>query len=162
MAVVGYPIGGETISVTTGVVSRIEVTSYSHGATELLGIQIDAAINPGNSGAQSSQAAKGTPVLYAESACIYTLIGVCTFISRVTLVVASYSGGLPPLARRQLEGLCRGTLLQRDRPVRGHCFSVPGPWRGRWHRLCHSHASHQPLPHRLQVRPSFGTRQLHA
>ena len=48
---VGYPIGGETISVTTGVVSRIEVTSYSHGATELLGIQIDAAINPGNSGA---------------------------------------------------------------------------------------------------------------
>ena len=36
---------------TTGVVSRIEVTSYSHGATELLGIQIDAAINPGNSGA---------------------------------------------------------------------------------------------------------------
>ena len=51
VAVVGYPIGGETISVTTGVVSRIEVTSYSHGATELLGIQIDAAINPGNSGA---------------------------------------------------------------------------------------------------------------
>ena len=50
VAVVGYPIGGETISVTTGVVSRIEVTSYSHGATELLGIQIDAAINPGNSG----------------------------------------------------------------------------------------------------------------
>ena len=52
VAVVGYPIGGETISVTTGVVSRIEVTSYSHGATELLGIQIDAAINPGNSGAK--------------------------------------------------------------------------------------------------------------
>lgn len=39
---------------TTGVVSRIEVTSYSHGATELLGIQIDAAINPGNSGAKHS------------------------------------------------------------------------------------------------------------
>ncbi len=57
VAVVGYPIGGETISVTTGVVSRIEVTSYSHGATELLGIQIDAAINPGNSGASLSQAA---------------------------------------------------------------------------------------------------------
>ena len=48
--VVGYPIGGDTISVTSGVVSRIEVTSYSHGATELLGVQIDAAINSGNSG----------------------------------------------------------------------------------------------------------------
>lgn len=48
---VGYPIGGDTISVTSGVVSRIEVTSYVHGSTELLGIQIDAAINSGNSGA---------------------------------------------------------------------------------------------------------------
>lgn len=48
--VVGYPLGGDTISVTSGVVSRIEVTTYSHGATELLGVQIDAAINSGNSG----------------------------------------------------------------------------------------------------------------
>ncbi|KAF5836411.1 trypsin-like cysteine/serine peptidase domain-containing protein [Dunaliella salina] len=48
--VVGYPIGGDTMSVTSGVVSRIEVTSYVHGSTELLGIQIDAAINSGNSG----------------------------------------------------------------------------------------------------------------
>lgn len=33
-----------------GVVSRIEVTSYAHSSTELLGVQIDAAINSGNSG----------------------------------------------------------------------------------------------------------------
>jgi S1-C subfamily serine protease len=51
VAVVGYPIGGDTISVTSGVVSRIEVTAYVHASTELLGIQIDAAINSGNSGA---------------------------------------------------------------------------------------------------------------
>lgn len=38
------------MSVTSGVVSRIEVTSYVHGAAELLAIQIDAAINSGNSG----------------------------------------------------------------------------------------------------------------
>eukprot|EP00775_Hariotina_reticulata_P011314 gene11314-11464_t len=50
VAVVGYPIGGDTISVTVGVVSRIEVTEYSHGALDLLGVQIDAAINGGNSG----------------------------------------------------------------------------------------------------------------
>ncbi|KAJ9543112.1 hypothetical protein OSB04_022819 [Centaurea solstitialis] len=50
VTVVGYPLGGDTISVTKGVVSRIEVTSYAHGSAELLGIQIDAAINPGNSG----------------------------------------------------------------------------------------------------------------
>ncbi|CAM8980589.1 unnamed protein product [Rhodiola kirilowii] len=50
VTVVGYPIGGDTISVTSGVVSRIEVLSYVHGSTELLGLQIDAAINSGNSG----------------------------------------------------------------------------------------------------------------
>ncbi|CAK8572866.1 unnamed protein product [Lathyrus sativus] len=50
VTVVGYPLGGDTISVTKGVVSRVEVTSYAHGLSELLGIQIDAAINPGNSG----------------------------------------------------------------------------------------------------------------
>ncbi|XP_023004491.1 protease Do-like 2, chloroplastic [Cucurbita maxima] len=50
VTVVGYPLGGDTISVTRGVVSRIEVTSYAHGSSDLLGIQIDAAINPGNSG----------------------------------------------------------------------------------------------------------------
>ncbi|KAH9329282.1 hypothetical protein KI387_001390, partial [Taxus chinensis] len=50
VTVVGYPLGGDTISVTKGVVSRIEVTSYVHGSADLLGIQIDAAINPGNSG----------------------------------------------------------------------------------------------------------------
>ena len=33
------------MSVTSGVVSRIEVTSYTHGATALLGMQIDAGEN---------------------------------------------------------------------------------------------------------------------
>ncbi|MCA9123423.1 MAG: trypsin-like peptidase domain-containing protein [Planctomycetaceae bacterium] len=47
--VIGYPTGGSTISVTEGVVSRIEHRSYSYGA-EGLRIQVDAAINPGNSG----------------------------------------------------------------------------------------------------------------
>ena len=61
VVVVGYPIGGDTISVTSGVVSRIEVTSYSHGGSELLGIQIDAAINSGNSGG---------PVFDADGACV--------------------------------------------------------------------------------------------
>ncbi|KAL3618025.1 Protease Do-like 9 [Castilleja foliolosa] len=50
VTVVGYPIGGDTISVTSGVVSRIEILSYVYGSIELLGLQIDAAINSGNSG----------------------------------------------------------------------------------------------------------------
>ena len=42
--------GGDNISVTKGVVSRVEPTQYVHGASQLMAIQIDAAINPGNSG----------------------------------------------------------------------------------------------------------------
>jgi len=50
VAVVGYPEGGEGVSITQGVVSRIEIQRYVHSGTSLLAIQIDAAINPGNSG----------------------------------------------------------------------------------------------------------------
>ena len=47
----GYPAGGEQISYTRGVVSRIEMQPYSHiGNRSFLGVQTDAAINPGNSG----------------------------------------------------------------------------------------------------------------
>jgi S1-C subfamily serine protease len=48
---VGYPIGGDRISVTRGVVSRIDFRPYSHTEVDShLAIQVDAAINPGNSG----------------------------------------------------------------------------------------------------------------
>eukprot|EP01119_Soliformovum_irregulare_P010447 TRINITY_DN2570_c0_g1_i2.p1 TRINITY_DN2570_c0_g1~~TRINITY_DN2570_c0_g1_i2.p1 ORF type:complete len:524 (+),score=154.43 TRINITY_DN2570_c0_g1_i2:96-1667(+) len=50
VTVVGYPTGGDNISVTTGVVSRVDITTYAHSSTKLLAIQIDAAINSGNSG----------------------------------------------------------------------------------------------------------------
>ncbi len=47
----GFPAGGQQISYTRGVVSRIEVESYAHpGNRAYLAVQTDAAINPGNSG----------------------------------------------------------------------------------------------------------------
>lgn len=45
----GYPTGGTSLSITKGIVSRIEFVNYSFD-TAGLRIQIDAAINPGNSG----------------------------------------------------------------------------------------------------------------
>jgi S1-C subfamily serine protease len=50
VSVVGYPVGGEEISITEGVVSRIEVQRYSHSQRRLLAVTVDAAINRGNSG----------------------------------------------------------------------------------------------------------------
>jgi len=47
--VYGYPTGGNNLSITKGIVSRIEFAPYNN-FTDGLRIQIDAAINPGNSG----------------------------------------------------------------------------------------------------------------
>ena len=47
--VYGYPTGGTELSVTQGIVSRIEFTDYYYQATGLR-IQVDAALNFGNSG----------------------------------------------------------------------------------------------------------------
>ena len=46
----GFPIGGDGLSLTQGIISRIEVRSYAHSDKNLLTAQIDASINPGNSG----------------------------------------------------------------------------------------------------------------
>ena len=45
----GYPQGGSSLSITKGIVSRIEFVPYNEG-TSGLRVQVDAAINPGNSG----------------------------------------------------------------------------------------------------------------
>jgi len=46
----GFPEGGKTLSITSGIVSRIEVDTYAQSGRQLLSTQIDAAINAGNSG----------------------------------------------------------------------------------------------------------------
>jgi S1-C subfamily serine protease len=48
--VYGFPEGGDTLSITKGVISRIEHQRYVHSLKRFLSIQIDAAINAGNSG----------------------------------------------------------------------------------------------------------------
>ncbi len=50
IVVYGYPMGGATLSATIGVVSRVEHHSYAHSGETFLAVQVDAAVNPGNSG----------------------------------------------------------------------------------------------------------------
>jgi S1-C subfamily serine protease len=45
----GFPTGGNSLSITKGIVSRIEFVAYNYPVSGLR-IQVDAAINPGNSG----------------------------------------------------------------------------------------------------------------
>jgi S1-C subfamily serine protease len=61
----GYPAGGEEISYTRGVVSRIELQPYAHiGNRQLITVQTDAAINPGNSGGPVIQDDKAVGVAF--------------------------------------------------------------------------------------------------
>jgi len=50
IVVYGYPMGGSTLSATIGVVSRVEHHVYAHSGESFLAVQVDAAVNPGNSG----------------------------------------------------------------------------------------------------------------
>ena len=47
---VGFPMGGDEISTSEGIVSRIEVQDYAESGCDMLQVQIDAAVNHGNSG----------------------------------------------------------------------------------------------------------------
>lgn len=63
--VIGYPVGGDRLSVTRGVVSRIDFQPYSHSRIDShLVVQIDAAINPGNSGGPVLQSDKVVGVAF--------------------------------------------------------------------------------------------------
>ena len=50
VTVYGFPMGGNSLSVSEGIVSRVEHNTYAHSHERFLAIQIDAAVNPGNSG----------------------------------------------------------------------------------------------------------------
>ncbi len=67
--VVGYPIGGDKISVSRGIVSRKEQSTYAHSQVDShLVIQVDAAINPGNSGGPAIQGNKVVGVAFQVAA----------------------------------------------------------------------------------------------
>ena len=63
----GYPIGGTSLSITKGIVSRIEFTTYNYPVSGLR-IQIDAAINPGNSGGPAVVGDKMIGLAFSHSA----------------------------------------------------------------------------------------------
>jgi S1-C subfamily serine protease len=61
----GFPAGGDKLSRTEGVVSRVQFITYLHtGVDNHLGIQTDSAINPGNSGGPVIQDGKVVGVAF--------------------------------------------------------------------------------------------------
>lgn len=93
VSVVGYPVGGEEISITEGVVSRIEVQRYSHSQRHLLAVTVDAAINSGNSGG---------PVFGAPGKVVGIAFQKLTGVDNIGEMVP------PPVIRTFLEGVAKG------------------------------------------------------
>lgn len=61
----GFPLGGRQLSITEGVVSRVETGVYSHTQADThVIVQTDAAINPGNSGGPVLQNGKVVGVAF--------------------------------------------------------------------------------------------------
>ncbi len=92
VSVVGFPVGGDQVSITEGVVSRIEAQYYSHSFRKLLAVTVDAAINRGNSGGPVFKDDKVVGIAFQ------TLSGA----TNIGEVVPS------PLIRQFLEGVERG------------------------------------------------------
>ena len=89
-------------------VSRIEVTSYAHSSTELLGVQIDAAINSGNSGAPLGSATCRSVYRRCSAPAIDACIGTDARCLNVLPRVESVAGG--PVFNQA--GQCVGIAFQ--------------------------------------------------
>jgi len=50
LLVYGFPTGGDSLSITKGILSRVVYKKYAHSDNAFVAGQIDAAVNPGNSG----------------------------------------------------------------------------------------------------------------
>eukprot|EP00239_Pterosperma_sp_CCMP1384_P007891 CAMPEP_0197855054 /NCGR_PEP_ID=MMETSP1438-20131217/25889_1 /TAXON_ID=1461541 /ORGANISM="Pterosperma sp., Strain CCMP1384" /LENGTH=387 /DNA_ID=CAMNT_0043470029 /DNA_START=30 /DNA_END=1193 /DNA_ORIENTATION=- len=94
--VLGFPVGGDEVSITAGVVSRVEVQSYSHSHSRALAVTVDAAVNSGNSGGPVVDCATGN------------LIGIA-FQGYAGSSVENQGHMVPtPLLNRFLKGVQRG------------------------------------------------------
>ncbi|HRJ51485.1 MAG TPA: trypsin-like peptidase domain-containing protein [Candidatus Thiothrix moscowensis] len=107
IAVYGYPVGGDSLSITKGIVSRIEFQTYAHSGLSMQAIQVDAAINFGNSGGPAISNGKVVGVAMQVSGADDENIG---YIIPVTMVKRF----LTDIADGKLDGLPELSLYTEE------------------------------------------------
>jgi S1-C subfamily serine protease len=126
----GYPTGGSSLSITKGIVSRIEFVNYSMD-TAGLRIQIDAAINSGNSGGPAIAGEMMVGLAYAAASNAQN-IGYIIPNEEVELFLRDVADGRydgkPALLdeTQTLENPVLRTFLKLDKSVTGVVVQSPG------------------------------------
>ena len=125
----GYPQGGNTLSITKGIISRIEFATYSGGVGGLR-IQIDAAINPGNSGGPAVVADKmiGLAFRYMGGAQSIGYIIPCEEIELFLQDIADGHYDGKPLMLDSCQGTANPAMrsyLKLDKSVQGVVVTKP-------------------------------------
>ncbi len=126
----GFPTGGTGLSITRGIVSRIEFAWYRFLAVSGLRIQIDAAINPGNSGGPAVVGDKMVGLAFAALGGAQN-IGYIIPCEEIELFLNDVSGGRyrgkPAMfdILQTLESPALRSFLKLDRSVEGMVVHQP-------------------------------------
>ena len=132
--VYGFPTGGSSMSITRGIVSRIEFAAYNYGVSGLR-IQVDAAINPGNSGGPAMVGDKmiGLAFAHLRQAENISYIIPCEEIDLFLneIAVGSYHGRpTMNLALQELQNAALRSFLGIDKSIHGDVVQQLGPGSG--------------------------------
>ena len=121
----GFPTGGTSLSITKGIVSRIEFVAYNYPVSGLR-IQIDAAINPGNSGGPAIAGDKMIGLAFSRSGGDAQNIGYIIPNEEVELflkdIADGHYDGKPAMYDdlQTLENPALRDFLKLDKSRRGH------------------------------------------
>ncbi|HVM62112.1 MAG TPA: trypsin-like peptidase domain-containing protein [Verrucomicrobiae bacterium] len=125
----GYPTGGTSLSITKGIVSRIEFAAYRSSVSGLR-IQIDAAVNPGNSGGPAVAGDKMIGLVFSHLGAAENISYIIP-CEEIDFALHSFSGshynGKPAMfdELQTLENPALRSFLKLDESVRGLLVHKP-------------------------------------
>jgi S1-C subfamily serine protease len=130
VTIYGYPMGGDNLSITRGIISRVEYAGYNYPIGGLR-VQIDAAINPGNSGGPALVNGKMIGIAFSRLGGEAENIGYIIPCEEINLFLEKTAGGQEynkPTMYEECEGLANPALrayLKLDNSVQGVIVSKP-------------------------------------
>jgi S1-C subfamily serine protease len=129
VTVYGYPEGGDNLSITKGIVSRVEFVGYNY-PMEGLRVQIDAAINPGNSGGPAIVNGKIIGLAFSKLGGNAENIGYIIPCEEINLFLQKAAGGQYSKPRmydecQPLSNPALRSYLKLDKAVQGVMVNIP-------------------------------------